>query len=74
MNGFKIGKVNTKSLYVRTGPGADYTTIEEMPIIMENTSVDILKEEKDEENNLWYGVIIDDKVSGYVKADYIDIK
>lgn len=74
MDSFKTGKVNAKQLYVRSGPSKDYSPIEEMPIITEGTKVDILQRQKDNQNNLWFAIMINDSISGYVKAEYIDIE
>ena len=74
MDSFKTGKVNAKQLYVRSGPNKDYGPIEEMPIITEGTKVDILQHQKDSQDNLWFAIMINDSISGYVMAKYINIE
>lgn len=69
----KEGIVTASALYVRTWPGKINPPIRLMPIIEQDTIVEICDTMKDTENKDWYYIRINKKIYGFVNAAYIKV-
>lgn len=66
----RIGIVTADALYVRSGPGANYSTLKSIPIIYKNDKVDIC-DEISTNNGKWYYIKINNSIYGFCSAKYI---
>lgn len=66
----RIGIVTADALYVRSGPGINYSTLKSIPIIYKNNKVDIC-DEVSTSNGKWYYIKINNSIYGFCSANYI---
>ena len=70
-----IGKVDyTSMLNVRRGPGVNYDQLKSIPSIPKGKEIGICCALKASNGKLWYYVLIDNKVYGFVSSSYIVVK